>query len=1240
MSRLQLKLWLGVGLALLIAFVIIQIDHYRDARKELAESVLIQARTIRAVMMATRRVYQQAFAESGLPVSDQTVELLPVHALARVARDIREHDPSGLQVKVASPESRDPANRPDAIEAEAMRYFQRHPDREEYLTSFEAPDGQRFHAYAQPIWTEAACLACHGDPKDIPDPIRARFAPATGYGEGALRGVISIKLPGEGFEQRADAFFVRSLGDHLLVFLTLFIIGGGLLQYFVIDRLRRIQLGTTELAKGHFGTRLAVEGGDELADLAAAFNRMAERVALRDEQLQDAQRYAHLGHWKLDVATMTSEWSEEIYRLFGLPSGSDAGSNDTFRRILHPEDAQRALDVLQSSIDRAAEYDIDYRILRPDGALRWINCRARPILDADGGVTHLEGFVQDVTARKAVEQRLAESEERLRAAMENTRDAFIITDSADGTVIAWNPAAERMFGYTAEEALGRALHDLIAPPSYRATASGGLLHFARTGDGRAVGKTLVLTGLRKDGGVFPIELSVSAMRLGERWLGIGVARDITERKAAESALREREQTLGSIFRAAPIGVGLVIDRVIREINETFCTMLGYRRDELIGQSARILYPDEEEFERVGRNKYREIRVSGTASVETRMRRKDGTLIEVYLSSSLLDKEDPGAGATFTTLDITERNRAKQALEAERAFLQDVIDGIEDPLLVIGTDYQVLRMNRTARETAADAGLAETCLKCHQVSHRCELPCSGQDHPCPLEQVMATGLPCKLIHNHVGADGQARTFEVAASPLRDAHNQILGIIEASRDITDQLALLEQIKEKDLSYAHLAQHDALTGLPNRLLFADRLSQAIHGAHRRRTRLAVLFVDLDRFKHINDSFDHTYGDAILQTVARRLRSLFREDDTVARMGGDEFAVILTDIRQDGDAALVARKVLQLFDEPFELHGHALFLAASVGLSLYPEHGTSVDALVRNADAAMHRAKEEGRNTYQYYEQELTTKAFERVLLEASLHQAIVRDELVLHYQPQIELLTGEVRGMEALLRWRHPEMDLISPTKFIPLAEESGMIIPIGEWVLREAARQMKCWLDAGLVKADALISVNLSARQFDQASLIETIQGVLSETGLDPSALELEITESTMMQTPEATSRRLSRLRELGVKVAIDDFGTGYSSLSYLKALPLTKLKIDQSFVRDIPHDPNNMAIAQAIIGLAQSLSLDVLAEGVETQAQRAFLIQQGCRVAQGYLFARPLSREAFEDFIRGDGAAEACAVRMP
>jgi diguanylate cyclase (GGDEF)-like protein len=497
----------------------------------------------------------------------------------------------------------------------------------------------------------------------------------------------------------------------------------------------------------------------------------------------------------------------------------------------------------------------------------------------------------------------------------------------------------------------------------------------------------------------------------------------------------------------------------------------------------------------------------------------------------------------------------------------------------------------------------------------------------MHEVVQTRLPNKVVHKHLSETGVQRDYEISTSPLFNDAGEVIGIIESSHDVTEHLDLLDNLRESELNLAHLAQHDALTGLPNRRLFADRLNQAILAAHRSREKLAILFIDLDHFKEVNDSFNHACGDVVLKEVANRFRALFREDDTIARMGGDEFTVILRDIKDDANAALMSQKLLGTLKEPFEVHENLLFLGASIGISVYPDHGDTVDELVRNADTAMYRAKEQGRNNFEYYSEELTVRALERVSMASNLHRAMQKNEFLLYYQPQFDLVSGKICGVEALIRWENAELGLVTPYQFIPLAEETGIIDEMGAWTIREACQQMKSWQDSGLLESDATMSVNLSGKQFDHNQLAGEIEQTLLDSGLAPACLELEITETIIMQSIEITGQTLARLRELGVKIAIDDFGTGYSSLNYLKRLPITRLKIDQTFVSDIPQDMNDVAISKAIIALAIALSLDVLAEGVETEEQRQFLIDHGCRSGQGFLFAEAMSSGDFETFVR-------------
>jgi diguanylate cyclase (GGDEF)-like protein/PAS domain S-box-containing protein len=471
------------------------------------------------------------------------------------------------------------------------------------------------------------------------------------------------------------------------------------------------------------------------------------------------------------------------------------------------------------------------------------------------------------------------------------------------------------------------------------------------------------------------------------------------------------------------------------------------------------------------------------------------------------------------------------------------------------------------------------------------------------------------------DGSELWAIVAANPIFESDGRYLGALAMVTDITER-------KRAEDHLVYLAHHDSLTGLPNRTLFNDRLQQSLIDADRRERLVAILFMDLDRFKNINDTLGHEAGDALLRAVSARLKECVRSGDTVARLGGDEFIVLLPDIAHVDDVARIAQKILDIFTQPFGIDGRELFVTTSIGITLYPFDDKGVEGLVKNADVAMYRAKEQGRNSYQFYAAEMTAKAHENLALENALRGALERNELVLHYQPVVDLDSGEVSGMEALLRWKHPQQGLIMPWRFIPLAEESGLIVPIGEWALRTACAQAKTWQQQGYLPLR--VAVNLSARQFYQRNLAEVIGRALKDTGLDPAWLELELTESLLMQNAEPTYATLNTLSAMDVRLSIDDFGTGYSSLSYLKRFPIDTLKIGRSFVRDVPADPDDAAIVSAIIAMAHTLEMRVIAEGVETEAQRAFLEAQGCDAFQGYVYGPPLPPEEFTCYLQRPG----------
>jgi diguanylate cyclase (GGDEF)-like protein/PAS domain S-box-containing protein len=468
-------------------------------------------------------------------------------------------------------------------------------------------------------------------------------------------------------------------------------------------------------------------------------------------------------------------------------------------------------------------------------------------------------------------------------------------------------------------------------------------------------------------------------------------------------------------------------------------------------------------------------------------------------------------------------------------------------------------------------------------------------------------------------GDWRSFEATVTNLLD-NTSVGGIVFNCRDVTSR-------KQDEATIRHLAYYDALTALPNRLLFKDRLAQAIALASRRGSRgLAIMFIDLDRFKTINDTLGHGIGDELLRAAASRLRDALRHADTVARLGGDEFLFLLPGVDEADQAARLGQKIVDLFNEPFHIHGHELHITTSAGMSLFPSDAQDGETLIRNADTALYRAKEQGRNRCQLYAPAMNAFAARRLMLENNLRRALDRGELVLFYQPLVSLERGDITGVEALIRWKHPELGDIAPAEFIPIAEETGLIVPLSRWIFRTAFTQMREWLDAGATLQT--MSVNVSARRFNDSNLPSIMAEVLEEARLDGGHVSLELTEGVMLEDAEATILTLKELKKLGVKISIDDFGTGYSSLSYLKRLPIDTLKIDRSFVRHIPSSDDS-AIAMLIISMAHNLNLTVVAEGVETEEQRAFLRTRNCDTMQGFLVSQPLASEGMTELLIGN-----------
>lgn len=575
--------------------------------------------------------------------------------------------------------------------------------------------------------------------------------------------------------------------------------------------------------------------------------------------------------------------------------------------------------------------------------------------------------------------------------------------------------------------------------------------------------------------------------------------------------------------------------------------------------------------------------------------------------------------------LCERRVSDDALFLERERAQVILDSIGDA--VLGTDlagnitYLNLaaeRMTGWSRQEAAGRPFAEILNIVDGTTHEaCENPLALAVQQ---NQTVALSANCVLVRR----DGLEMPIEDTAAPIRDRAGQVTGAVMVFHDVSETRAMT-------LRMSHLAQHDFLTDLPNRTLLNDRLTQAIALARRQRRQLALLLLDLDRFKHINDCLGHAIGDKLLQSVTERLRACVRESDTVSRPGGDEFMVLLTEVKHMDDVALGAEKILAALTAPHSIDHHELHVTASIGISIYPDDGQDAVTLIRSADTAMHHTKENGRNHYQFFKRDMNARAVERHSIEGSLRRALVRREFVLHYQPKINLVTGAITGVEALIRWQHPERGLLLPAQFVPIAEDCGLIVPIGYWVLCEACRQTRAWLDAGL--PPMTIAVNVSAVEFRGKHFVEGIRDTLKETSLEPHYLELELTESVLMEDAESAVSVLQALKRMGVQLSVDDFGTGYSSLSYLKQFPIDILKIDQSFVRDITTDPNDATIVSAVIGMGRRLKHRVIAEGVETPEQLAFLADQACGEGQGYYFSRPVDAEEFARLLESGGISD-------
>ncbi len=591
-----------------------------------------------------------------------------------------------------------------------------------------------------------------------------------------------------------------------------------------------------------------------------------------------------------------------------------------------------------------------------------------------------------------------------------------------------------------------------------------------------------------------------------------------------------------------------------------------------------------------------------------------------------DTDDPGQPGVVSQ----PKDRLPAALEKDITRRESAV--IDDKAAVLSREKLVTAREDAVdlRENAADlredaAHLREGAAQAREgKAHLREGAAQAREGKAHLREGVVQAREGKAHLREGAATSREREIRAAETTQAASDDQMIMLQQANAHLViatiEANKLAEQVQRTKVQLDYLAHHDVLTDLPNRILLQDRLSQAIELARRQGRQLAVMFMDLDQFKHINDSLGHAVGDQLLQSAAQRLVGCVRQSDTVSRQGGDEFVLLLPYIEHAEDAALSAQKMLTALALPHRIDRHDLHISVSIGISIYPDDGRDAETLIKSADTAMYHAKENGRNNYKFFEQDMNARAVQRQSIEASLRRALERQEFLLYYQPKINLHSGTIVGVEALIRWQHPKRGLLLPEQFVPIAEDCGLILPIGRWVLREACRQAQAWRQAGL--PPIVVAVNTSALEFRAKDFFENIRATLTDTSLEPHCLELELTESILMRDAESTDSVLHALADLGVKLAIDDFGTGYSSLSYLRKFPIDTLKIDQSFVNQMTTNPDDATIVTAVIGMGKNLKQRVIAEGVETSEQYAFLLAQHCDEGQGYYFGRPVHAEEF------------------
>ena len=882
-------------------------------------------------------------------------------------------------------------------------------------------------------------------------------------------------------------------------------------------------------------------------------------------------------------------------------------------------------------------YQADGLMRRQDGLTFWAHAYVY-VINAGRERQDTIWILDDRSAQKAAEEATKKILLEQKAILDNASVGILF--SRGGVMLSCNPRFAEMFGSTIDQMTGRRALEVF--PSEELYQQFGRDAGPLLGNGLPFEKA-EYQFRKKNGELFWCRVRAKAVDTDRSEEGtIWILEDVTE---ARQTLIEVQ----ALMTNASMSILYTKNRVIKRYNRGFAEMFGYHDDEGLGLPGRALYPSDDVYAAVGAEAGPLLSVAKPFQTDVWMARKDGSVMWCQLIGYVVNPEDPGQGTIWIIEDRTDAKRAEESLRNALLENQAILDSAVLGIAVVehgfnlrcnakmeelfgystgeinGLSVQSLYPDKTSweqarLETARDFRAGRVSMSEFQLVRKDGTLFWARLSGRPFELERVTGRSVWLVD-----DVTAR--REAAEAIRRARDELeVRVLERTAELAGANALLQaEIVERRQAEArvhHMAYHDSLTGLPNRALLSDRLDRAMLAVQRSERKLAVMFIDLDRFKTINDSLGHLTGDYLLKEVASRLCRAVRANDTVARLGGDEFVVLVPGIREPEECSHVAEKIIEALALPFPFEGRMLHITPSIGISMYPDDGADVETLMRHADAAMYHAKANGRNNYQFFMQRMNQAAAQHFELESSLRGAMAKDEFELFYQPIIDTATRRLHAMEVLLRWRRPHDGLILPDHFIPIIEENGLIVPIGEWVMRSACAQSMAWQRQGLKPVP--LTVNLSPRQFMHRGLIESIQCVLDETGIDPALLEFEITETALMQHGEQTLEILGQINDMGIRLSIDDFGTGYSSLAYLKRFPVKKIKIDRAFIKDLEQSTEDRAIVAAIMALSNSLQLSVVAEGVETEAQYALLQQNGCQYAQGYLFAQPLeAREAAE-----------------